>query len=141
MKKNLLFAFAIVLVASLMVSCGGGGGGAAGNSPSKSVENLFDNLKSENYDKAASAFYLEEDASLSDSESQKIKALLMAANEEYEKKGGIKDIEILEENVSEDGTSGKVKFKVIYGNGDEDNENYNVKKIDGDWKLQAISGF
>lgn len=140
MKKNLFYVIAIVLVSSLMVSCGGGGG-AAGDSPSKAVEKLFDNLKSKNYDKAVNAFYLEEDTKLSDPEIQKIKALLMAANEEYEKKGGIKNIEIVEENVSEDGTSGKVKFKVIYGNGDDDSESYNVKKIDGNWKLQAASGF
>ena len=86
-------------------------------------------------------FYLEEGEKLSDAEAQKIKALLMAADEEYKKKGGIKNVEILSEKLNDDGTSGKVEFKVIYGNGDEDNQSYNLKKTDGDWKLQAMSGF
>jgi len=140
MKKISAFVLTVFFVSIFLFSCGGGAS-SGGNSPSKAVEKLFDYIKSKNYDKATSMFYLEEGKELSDAEAQKIKALLMAADEEYQKKDGIKDVEILSEKVDENGVSGKVAFKVIYGNGDDDEQSYNLKKIDGDWKLQAISGF
>lgn len=39
-------------------------------------------------------------------------------SKEYEKKGGIKDIEILSEQVAEDGNTAVVKTKYTYGNGE-----------------------
>jgi len=65
-----------------------------------------------------------------------MKALLMAQNENVEKKGGLKKIEIVEETVDEDGISGEVDLKIIYGNGDEEKRNFDTKKINGKWKLE-----
>ena len=138
--KNYAFVFTVSLVSIFLFSCGGGAS-SGGDSPSKAVEKLFDYVKSKNYDKATSMFFLEEEKKLSDAEAQKIKALLMAADEEYSKKGGIKNVVILSEKINDDGVSGKVDFKVVYGNGDEDEQSYNLKKTDGVWKLQAMSGF
>jgi hypothetical protein len=133
MKKNgILFALAFVLTITA-ISCGSG---SSGSSPSDAVETLFKNIKAKDYDKAMSMFSFEEGEELSEADMQKIKALLMAESEEYEKKGGLKDIEIVNETVDSDGTSGEVDFKIIYGNGDEDKRNYDTKKVNGKWKLE-----
>lgn len=133
MKKNgILFVLVLVLTITA-ISCGSG---SSGSTPSDAVEKLFKYIKAEDYDNAISMFYFEENEEMSDADMQKIKALLMAENEEYEKKGGLKDIEIVEESVDDDGTSGDVDFKIIYGNGDEDKRNYDVRKVNGNWKLE-----
>jgi hypothetical protein len=133
MKKNgILFVLVLVLTITA-ISCGSG---SSGSSPSDAVETLFKHIKAKDYDKAMTLFYFEEGEEMSEADMQKMKALLMAENEEYEKKGGLKDIEIVEESVDSDGTSGEVDFKIIYGNGDEDKRNYDTKKVNGKWKLE-----
>lgn len=138
MKKNVILILSVLALLLPVISCGGGSGD---DSPAKAVTTLFDYVKSKNYDKATNLFFIEDGKELSDSEAQKIKALLMASEEEMQKKGGIEKVEIISEEVDENGTSGKVKFKLIFGNGDDDSQSYNLSKIEGTWKLKAISGF
>jgi hypothetical protein len=133
MKKNGILFTLVLLMTITAFSCGSS---SSGNSPSDAVEKLFKYIKAGDYDNALSMFYFEEDEELSEADTQKLKALLMAQNEEYEEKGGLKDIEILAENVDSDGTSGDVDFKIIFGNGDEDKQSYDLQKIDGRWKLE-----
>lgn len=133
MKRNGIFITLVLLLTITAFACGSS---SSGSSPSDAVETLFKHIKAKDYDKAMSLFYFEEGDELSEADMQKIKALLMAESEEYEKKGGLKDIEIVEETVDSDGTSGEVDFKIIYGNGDEDKRNYDAKKVNGKWKLE-----
>ena len=133
MKKNGILFTLVLLMTITAFSCGSS---SSGNSPSDAVEKLFKYIKAGDYDNALSMFYFEEDEELSEADTQKLKALLMAQNEEYEEKGGLKDIEILAENVDSDGTSGDVDFKIIFGKGDEDKQSYDLQKIDGRWKLE-----
>ena len=55
------------------------------------------------------------------------------------KKDGIKSFEVLSEEVAEDGKTAVVKMKVVYGNGEEDNDEAVklIKDDKGDWKLDA----
>lgn len=133
MKKNGILITMVLLLTITAFSCGSS---SSGSSPSDAVETLFKHIKAKDYDKAMSLFYFEEGEELSEADMQKVKALLMAESEEYEKKGGLKDIEIVEETVDSNGTSGEVDFKIIYGNGDEDKRNYDTKKVNGKWKLE-----
>lgn len=138
MKKNVLAILSVLALSLAFFSCGSGTGG---DSPAKAVEKLYEYIKSKDYDKATNLFYMKEGEKLSEAEAQKIKALLMAGYEEFEKKGGIKDVEIISEKVDDSGESGKVEFKIIFGNGDEKEESNRLNKIDGSWKFKAIGGF
>ena len=56
-------------------------------------------------------------------------------SKEYEKKGGIKDIEILSEQVAEDGNTAMVKTKYTYGNGETEEGEQQMVKKDGKWLM------
>ena len=56
-------------------------------------------------------------------------------SKEYEKKGGIKDIEILSEQVAEDGNTAVVKTKYTYGNGETEEGEQQMVKKDGKWLM------
>lgn len=136
MKKKLFFILAVAFVAIFMVSCGG-----SSNAPSKTVTAFYDAIKSKNYDKAIGLFYKDKDEKMTDSEVQKVKALLMASQEQMDKKGGIKDVEILNEEIAQNGETATVKVKVVYGDDSDDEENVDLKKVDGKWKMKFSSGF
>jgi len=53
------------------------------------------------------------------------------------KKDGIKNVEIKEEIITEDGKSVKVKFTVHFNNVDTDNENADLLNIDGKWLIKV----
>jgi hypothetical protein len=53
---------------------------------------------------------------------------------EIKDKGGIKSIDT-EEHVT--GDISTVKYKVIYGNNTTEDGTFNLRKENGDWKLQA----
>lgn len=55
---------------------------------------------------------------------------------EIEKKGGVKTIEIVEEKISDDGTTATVKWKITYGNGETDDSDAELIKINGNWKMK-----
>jgi len=137
MKKNGIFIVAIFIVSLILPSCGGGG--SSSNSPAKTVEKFFSHVKNKNYDKAAELFALKDGTKLSDAEKQKVKAILMAGDENAAKRDGFKKIEILNETVADDGNSGTVDFKIIFGNDEEDKQSYDLKKIDGKWHLIVMS--
>ena len=50
-------------------------------------------------------------------------------------KGGIKDVEILSEEISEDGNTAVIKYKEIYGDGSEEEKEGKMIKVDGKWKM------
>mgnify|MGYP000762353760 FL=1 len=56
-------------------------------------------------------------------------------SKEYDKKGGIKDIEILSEQIAEDGNTAVVKTKYTYGNGETQEGEQKMVKQDGKWLM------
>ena len=54
---------------------------------------------------------------------------------EYEKMGGLKSIEILSEEISEDGNTATVKIKQTYGNGETQEGTQSMVKRDGKWLM------
>lgn len=57
------------------------------------------------------------------------------AGKELEKKGGLKSFEVLSEEIAEDGNSAVVKFKQVYGNGEESEDEQKMVKVDGKWLM------
>lgn len=62
---------------------------------------------------------------------EKLKAMMTEASAEAKKKGGIKSVEILKEEIN--GDTATVEHKVTWGNGDEETETTELAKVDGQW--------
>lgn len=62
-------------------------------------------------------------------------SVLADKSEEMSKKGGIKEIKVLEEEIN--GALAKVKMEITYGNGEEDTRSDKLIREDGKWRLAA----
>ncbi len=66
----------------------------------------------------------------------KLKKMFEMSKGQIEKKGGIKKVNILSEEVSEDGNNCTVQAEVEYGNGNKEPANSRFVKIDGEWMIR-----
>ena len=64
---------------------------------------------------------------------QKLQMGLKAESAKMGRKKGIQSIEILSEEI--DGHTAEVDVRVSYGNGEKDEENINLTRIDGRWMI------
>ena len=63
--------------------------------------------------------------------------LLQLSSGELDKKGGIKTIDVLEENINEGDTTATVKAKFTYGDGSTKEETVEMVKRGADWKMKS----
>ena len=103
------------------------------SSPGDSVVKLYDLMKANQTAKVAAMYVSDKGEKFSEAESKKIEGLAAMAAEEWNKKDGLKNIEITEESIDEEGNSAKVKFITNFNNGDSKNEKAKLIKIDGKW--------
>ena len=131
---KLLFSIALITAIFALISCGEGGLGS--NSPGDVVKTAMWNMADENYDAAVAVYVNKNGEELSKEEQEKIKALLPQVKEEIDKKGGLKEVVILEETISEDGTTATVKGQTIYGNGEkEEGSDSKLINVNGEWRI------
>lgn len=95
------------------------------NNSRKGIEILFNRSENENYESFIEGVYLPE--GMDEQRKEKEEAQLLAiikekGAKEYERKGGVKSIEILSETISEDGESAIVEYKQTFGNGEEEQQ-------------------
>lgn len=57
------------------------------------------------------------------------------ADAEYKKKEGISGVEMISEEMAEDGQTATVKMKITYGNGETDESEVAMVLKDGTWKM------
>ncbi len=134
--KIFKFLFGIALITSIfaLVSCGEGGLGSS--SPGDVVKTATWNMADENYDAAVAVYVNKNGEELSEEERAKIIAFMPEGKKEIDKKGGIKEVIILEEIISEDGTTATVKGQVIYGNGEkEKGSESKLINVNGEWRI------
>jgi len=105
-------------------------------SPGDAIAKTYDLIKIKKFKKVAAMYVSRDGIKLSDEESKKLEGLAGMAYTEFEKNDGIKNVEIIEDNINEDGKTSKVKFKVHFNNGDTKNEKANLIEIDGDWFIK-----
>lgn len=55
-------------------------------------------------------------------------------SKEFETKGGIKSFAVTDSQVDEEKGTAKVKVHIIFKDGSEDDQNMNLKLVDGKWK-------
>lgn len=137
MRKSNLLTVLVIALSFVLSSCGGSTGSS--NSPSKAVEKAFGYYLKKDYDRMAAMYANGEGKKLTKEELDKVKAMMPYATQQDEKKGGLKDFEIVEETIADDGNSAKVKVVKKYGNGKEDTDRLTLVKVDGDWLINVVS--
>lgn len=132
---KLFLGLLVVSTSIIIVSCGEGG--VAGSSPGDAVKTMAVNLQDENYDAVVNLYINKNGKELTEEEKTKVKAFLPSAKEEMDKKGGLKEVVIVEETISADGENATVKSYLIYGNGEKSNEDKtNLVKVNGNWRVE-----
>lgn len=132
--KRLVNYIVIAAVAMVMAACSGG------NSPKGVAEEAVKCIQNGDYEGYVDLIYMEEKEGVDMAEQKKaIVGMIQAkASTTLAKEGGISSYDILSETVAEDGKTANVEMKLVYGNGDEKQENLKLRKTDsGDWRIDA----
>ncbi|GHT43813.1 hypothetical protein AGMMS49965_18380 [Bacteroidia bacterium] len=137
MKKvmNLVVAALATIAVS---SCAGGGGS---NSPADIEKSIYSQFQKGNFEKGMELYFdnIENNEApnpdASDERQKVVKEFAQKAKQTVEAKGGIKDFEVLEEAIAEDGETAMVKSKTTYGDGSEQSQSSKYVKKDGQWKI------
>ncbi len=107
----------------LVIACGA-------TSPSGTVRKFYGYLQAEDAEKALSLFSVQFVNTLG---RDKLLAGIERTIQQVETKGGIKSVQIKEEEI--DGDSAKVLSVVRFGNGEESSDTTKLVMEDGSWKL------
>ena len=113
-------------------ACGGG------NTPTKVAEQAVKCMQDKDYEGFVDLMYVEnEEGRDIEGEKKMVAGMLQAkAESSLNEKQGIQSYEVTSEEISEDGETAKVGMKVVYANGEEDDETMKLRKdADGNWKL------
>ena len=129
-KLNVIFSLLVIATLSMMVSCGGGG-----KSPADVVKKMNNDMVKGDYDAVIDVLATEGEE-IDEEGRTKLKSMLAMGKGELDKKEGIKEMEVVSEEVAEDGNTAKVTLKIVYGNGEEEEEDYTLLKEDGAWKVR-----
>lgn len=133
MKK--FFSYFIILAAAMcfMTSC------SKTSSPGNAFKSYMESLKAGDYKGFVEGFAMDETKSVEEQEQDRkaIEAMLTEkTSKSMAEKGGLKDIQILEETIAEDGKTATVKAKMIYGNGEEQESSQKMVKQGDEWKME-----
>jgi len=134
MKK--IASLIMALCVMTLVSCSSGGAGGK-NTPTKAVKEYLDCLKSEKFSKSLTYF-----DGVPEVESAEMEALAGKMEESMKEQGGLKSFVLVEggETISECGETATVEAVLTYGNGNIAENTFNLKKVDGEWKIDLMSG-
>jgi hypothetical protein len=131
---KLLFSVALITAIFALISCGEGGLGSS--SPGDVVKTAMWNWADGNYDSMIAVYVNKNGEELSKEEQNKMKAMMLQAKEGLDKKGGIKEVIITEETISEDGTTATVKSQMIFGDGEKkDGDADKLMMVNGEWRI------
>lgn len=131
MKKLLGFLLFASVMALFMTSC-------VNSTPSTAFKSYVELLKKGDYKGFAKHFSIDEKQSAED-QAKQLELYESIINDKVAKgiqeKGGLKDVQVLEEILSEDGNKATLKVKFIYGDGTEEENTQEMVKQNGQWKM------
>lgn len=132
MKKTLTFAFAALMVCTFaFVGCKNKGGQNA-DSPKAYIDEVYGAMKNNDWAKVVDMM---PGADTMSKQSKDDAIAMMGLFQAFT--GGVKDYEIISEEVSPDGKSATVKVKVTYGNGETETNTDKLVKTDKGWAAAA----
>lgn len=133
MKKGFYFSLMVMMTMFVMAACS-----SSTSTPGDAMKKYSDYLIQGDYEKFVDGFAFDGEMTAEKIKEQKdgLTAMLKEkGTKEFEKMGGFKNIEVLSEEISEDGNTATVTIKQTYGNGEtEENKQMMVKK-DGKWLM------
>lgn len=124
----------IVMTMFVMAAC------SSSNTPGGALKQYSEYLQKGDYEKFVDGLTFDESQDAATVKEQKaalVSMLKEKVSKEYEKKGGIKSIEILSEEIAEDGNTAVVKTKHTYGNGETEEGDQQMVKRDGKWLMSV----
>lgn len=130
MRKCIFNLIVAALVLNLM-SC-------SSDTPGGALKDYVSALNDGDYETFVEGVYFSERMSERRKEKQKAQLLSLARDKgttEFAQKGGLKRLEILSEEISEDGASAIVEYKRIFGNGEEDTGKQKMVKCEEKWLM------
>ena len=133
--KRLVALFAGI-VAMFAVSCS-----QAPATPGDAVVEIYQMIIDGQYEAAAARFYVDKEDPADVEEFRSFLTSLFTEKlaPKLQEKGGISNVEILSETLSEDGKTAKVSVKLTYGNGTEETEDVDMVYTEaGEW-MAAIN--
>lgn len=131
MKKVFYFSL-MVMAMFMMAAC------SSSSSPGDAMKKYSNYLIKGDYEKFVDGIALDDSETADKLKEQKagfVALLRDKVGKEYEKMGGLKSIEILSEEISEDGNTATVKIKQTYGNGETQEGTQSMVKRDGKWLM------
>lgn len=131
MKKVFYFGL-LATILFIMASCGGA------STPGAAAKQYAEYVRDGKYEKFVDGIVFDEkmDAAKVKEAKEGLTAMLKEkVSKEIEKKQGIKQIDLVSEEVAEDGNTAKVILKQTYGNGETEENTYDMVKQDGKWKM------
>lgn len=135
MKKAFVLLFAALLACSfIFVSCGQSGNDSAvakKDSPSDVMEKALKKLQDKDYKTVL--LFIE---GANEATEEELNGMANLVGMVYEANGGLKNYEILSEEISEDGQTATVKTKYVYGNGEEKEDTDKLVLTENGWMLQ-----
>ncbi len=115
---------------------------SSSDTPGKALLEYMDQIKKGDYEAMANALYFgeytEDEAETVAKQRAQFAAMLESKfSKELEKKQGLKDVVILNEEISEDGNSAVVEYKQVWGDGTESTGKQAMVKSNGEWLLKV----
>ncbi len=132
MKKFIHLTLALVALC-FVTACGGP------STPGAAAKRYMEMAGNGQYEKFVDGIAVDEDAT--PEEVKQFKTMMVAMLEasgkaELEKKQGLKSVEVVNEEIAEDGQTAKVTLKSTYGDGTTDEETNHMVLRDGVWKME-----
>ena len=132
MKKLFGILLLFSAMALFVTSC------SSSSSPGDAFKGYMELMKKGDAKAFAQAFAVDETQTPEEQEqaAQLIEGLIGDKTKKMmEEKQGLKDVQVLEENISEDGKTATLKVKFVYGDGTEEESTQEMVKQDGKWKM------
>lgn len=107
-------------------------------SPGVVIGDFYKLIQENAYEKAA-GMYAHQGKKLTAEEAETMKNIIAWAADEYEKKGGIKEIIVIDETIIGDYKTAKVRYVLVFNNGDEKDMKQGLEKIESNWYLAMIT--
>lgn len=124
--KKLVALFAVV-AAFFAVSCGGP------STPGAAAVEIFELMADGKYEKVVEKFYVANPEEKAEFESTMLSLIKEKVEPQMKAKGGIDKVELVSEELSEDGNSARVTTKIYYGDGTTKEDHTKMVKVDGEW--------
>lgn len=124
--KKLIALFAVV-AAFFAVSC------SSSNTPGEVAIEAYQLMADGKYEKVLDKFYIADPAEKEEFKSTMLSLCKEKMEPQLQAKGGIEKIELVSEEISEDGKSARVTTKITYGDGSVEEEKTKMVNVDGEW--------